>query len=212
VTRFHPASAAERETARAALGGLSPDLRWILFVGFFSRDKAPDVLFNAWLTIQETVPSSGLLFVGATDSAYPEVDQTLATEIAERAASRGLSARVRFTGPIVNVEQAYHVADVFVMPSTREAFGMALVEAMASALPVIASEITGVTDHIVSPGRTGLLVPPGDVAALAAALRELLVNSQAAAAMGARARDSVASQFGLDAVRQRWAEAYEAVL
>ncbi len=211
VSRFHPASRAERDAARAALGSLPPDVCWILFVGFFSRDKAPDVLFNAWLAMQAGAPPSGLLFVGATDSDYREVEQRLAAEIADRAAALGLSDRVRFTGQIANVEQAYHAADIFVMPSTREAFGMVLIEAMASALPVVASRIDGVTDEIVADGRDGLLVPPRDTGALAEAIRRLLLDRDGAEAMGAHARESVVGRYGLDVARQRWVEAYEAL-
>lgn len=211
VARFHPPLARERDTARAALGGLSRDVQWILFVGFFSREKGPDQLFDAWLAMRESAPPSGLLFVGATESAYAEVDTLLARGIQSRAASLGLSSLVRFTGPLLNVEQAYHAADVFVMPSTREAFGMALIEAMASALPVIACDIAGVTNEIVSNGHSGVLVPPGDVPALAAAIRALLIDPAAAAAMGRHARESVAARYGGDVVRRHWADAYENV-
>ena len=127
------------------------------------------------------------------------------------AAQHGLSDRVCFTGPMTTIEQAYHAADLFVMPSTREAFGMVLVEAMASALPVIATAITGVTDEMVVDGRTGVLVPAGDVDAMAAAIRALLVDSAHAREMGALARDTVAAQFGLATARERWAEVYDSV-
>jgi glycosyltransferase involved in cell wall biosynthesis len=211
VARFHPASPAERGAARAGLGNLSADLYWILFVGFFSREKGPDLLFDAWLRMHADAPPSGLLFVGATDSEYQEVDRTLAAEIAAKAEQLGVSSRVRFTGPLAAVEQAYHAADIFVMPSTREAFGMVLVEAMASALPVVASDIKGVTDEIVTDGHTGVLVPPGDPDALAAALRGLLVNSSGARSIGTHAREAAVSRYGIDVARQRWAEAYEAL-
>ena len=208
VSRFHPASRAEREAARAELGSLSPDLFWILFVGFFSREKGPDVLFDAWLRMQGSAPPSGLLFVGATDSEYQEVDKTLAAEIAARAEQSGLASRIRFTGPIDRVERAYHAADLFVMPSTREAFGMVLVEAMASALPVVASAIKGVTDEIVTHGQTGVLVPPGDHAALAEAMRGMLMDSGGRAAMGAHAREAVISSYSIEVARDRWRQIY----
>jgi glycosyltransferase involved in cell wall biosynthesis len=208
VSRFHPASGAERDAARAQLGGLSPDLYWILFVGFFSREKAPDVLFDAWLRMQAAAPPSGLLFVGAIDSEYQEVDKSLAAAIAARAEQSGLASRVRFTGPIGDVEHAYHAADIFVMPSTREAFGMVLVEAMASALPVVASEIKGVTDEIVTHGHTGILVPPGDPAALAEAMRRMLLDSGGRAAMGRRARDAVVTSYSIEVARDRWSRIY----
>jgi glycosyltransferase involved in cell wall biosynthesis len=212
AARFNPPKRAERDAARRELGPLPEGLYWILFVGFFSRDKAPDVLFEAWVRLLSLgVPPCGLLFVGATESEYPEVDSGLAREIAARAAQLGLADRVRFTGPLANVERAYHAADLFVMPSSREAFGMVLVEAMASAVPVVATEIKGVTDEIVATRHTGILVPAGDPEALAGALGELLLNIAAARAMGARARESVVSTYSLDAARRRWSDAYDSL-
>jgi len=212
VDRFHPPSRQERQAARLGLAPLSDDLYWILFVGFFSREKGPDVLFEAWLRLREMgAPPSGLIFVGATDAVYHEVDKTLAAAITERAAELGVSDRVRFTGPMANVETAYHAADVFVMPSSREAFGMVLVEAMASGLPVIASRIDHVTDEIVDDGVTGHLVPVHDPAALAEALARVLRAPADAQKLGAHAREAVVSRYSLEAARQRWIEAYEAL-
>jgi glycosyltransferase involved in cell wall biosynthesis len=211
VARFRPPTRAERDGARRELGALEA-LYWILFVGFFSRDKGPDLLFEAWVRVQSRgVPPCGLLFVGATESEYPEVDSGLAEEIAARAEQLGFADRVRFTGPLQEVERAYHAADVFVMPSSREAFGMVLVEAMASALPVVATEIAGVTDEIVISRRTGILVPAGDADAMADALRDLLLDTAAARAMGAHAREAVVSKYSLDIARQRWADAYDSL-
>jgi glycosyltransferase involved in cell wall biosynthesis len=208
ASRFRPPSGSEREAARRALG-LSADFCWILFVGFFSREKGPDRLFEAWLRGQPPgAPPSGLLFVGATESQYPEVDKELAPEIAARAEQLGLADRVRFTGPVADIERAYQAADIFVMSSTREAFGMVLVEAMASGLPVIATAIEGVTDDIVAHNHTGILVPPGDLDALAAAIGQLLSDSSQARRLGEQARKAVVAQFGLDAAAQRWRGIY----
>lgn len=209
VSKFHPASRAERDQARQALGRLSSDLYWILFVGFFSRDKGPDVLFEAWVQLQSmAAPPSGLLFVGATDTEYHEIDRDLAAAIADRASQLGFADRVKFTGAIGDIELAYHAADLFVMPSLREAFGMVLVEAMASGLPVVASRIDGVTDEIVTHGHSGVLVPPGDVGALAGALRVQLANSAVMAAQGRYARESVIDAYGLERATARWLDVY----
>jgi glycosyltransferase involved in cell wall biosynthesis len=210
VARFHPPSGAERREARAQLG-LADELSWILFVGFFSPEKGPELLFDAWLRMRDSVPPTGVLFVGETDAQYHEVDKGIATRIRERAAELGLEGRIRFTGAMPDVTAAYRAADVFAMPSSREAFGMVLVEAMASGLPVVASRIDGVTDEIVADGSTGHLVPPGDADALAAVLASLLRNPGAARLLGRHAREAVAGRYGLAAARERWIEAYDAL-
>lgn len=211
--RFRPVTPAERAAARRAWPALPPDQPWIVFAGFFSRDKCPDVLFDAWLRTQETRPrSSALLFVGATDSPYHEVDASLARHIREEATRRGLAHLVHFTGPITEIEQAYRAADLFVMPSVREAFGMVLVEAMASGLPVIATRLEQVTDTVVDEGVSGLLVPPRDAEALSHAISSLLGDPVRAGRMAARARAIVTERYGLEVSAKRWLALYEETL
>jgi glycosyltransferase involved in cell wall biosynthesis len=210
--RFRPASPEERRGSRASIGA-SPDVPWILFVGFFSRDKHPDTLYQAWLQLREEYGiNTVLLFVGATESAYYEVNAGLKATLLADAKARGVEPWLRFAGEVRDVERYYQAADVFVMPSTREAFGMALIEGMSSAVPVIATRITGVTDGIVDEGRTGLLVPGGDPQAIASALRHLLTQREASAAMGIAARAAVEQRFGLAASRERWAGIYQELL
>ncbi len=210
--RFHPAAPGEREVCCRQLG-LDPAIQWIAFVGFFSREKNPDLLLDAWL---EVVPAeregTGLVFAGATESKYHEVDPTLAERIREEAGRRGIADRVRFLGEVAGVERVYRAADLLVMPSTREAFGMVLVEAMASGLPVVATRIPGVTDAIIEDGVTGLLVPPRDRSALTAALERVLADRPWAAGLGTRARASVAERYGLDVSAERWRQIYAQVL
>ena len=208
VERFRPAEGDQRDHACRSLG-LDPALRWVAFVGFFSREKHPDLLFEAWLALPAALRErTGLVFAGATESKYHEVDPLLAQSIRDQAARLGIADRIRLLGPVADVEQVYRAADVLAMPSTREAFGMVLVEAMAAGLPVIATRIDRVTDTIVEDGVTGLLVPPRDATALAAALEHLLSAPAQAADMGARARQTVAARYGLEASASRWRQIY----
>jgi len=206
--RFRPAEAGERDDCCRELG-LDPALRWVAFAGFFSREKNPDLLFEAWLALPPAVrEGTGLVFAGATESKYHEVDPALAGRIRADANRLGLLERVRLLGEVRGIERVYKTADVLAMPSTREAFGMVLVEAMASGLPVIATRIAGVTDTIVDHGQTGLLVPARDRDALAGALESLLADRSLASAMGARARSSVEERYGLGASARRWRAIY----
>lgn len=212
LERFRPAEAGERDDCCREFG-LDPLLRWVAFVGFFSRDKNPDLLFDAWLALPPAVrEATGLVFAGATESKYHEVDPTLAQRIRTDASGLGLLERVRFLGELPAVERLYRAADALAMPSTREAFGMVLVEAMASGLPVVATHIPGVTDTIIEDGVTGLLVPPRDRSALAVALARVLADRSWASAVGTRARTSVAARYGLAPSAARWREIYAQAL
>ncbi|MDJ0609842.1 MAG: glycosyltransferase family 4 protein [Kiloniellales bacterium] len=112
--------------------------------------------------------------------------------------------RVHFAGETSQAEtpDLLSAGDLFVWPAVNEAYGMALLEAQASGLPVVAGRTGGVPD-IVDNGVTGLLSAPGDTAAFAAALTELLSDEAARAAMGRAARRHVAAEHGLDAAARR---------
>jgi glycosyltransferase involved in cell wall biosynthesis len=211
LERFRPAVAGERSRLRQELG-LADELTWILFVGFFSRDKAPDVLFDAWMTLLRDHPRTGLVFVGASRSSYFEVDEDIASEIRRRAGEAGAADRVVLVEPTPDVDKYYRAVDLFVMPSLREGLGMVLVEAMASELPVVASRLEGVTDTFLDHGRNGLLVPPGNVEALADALRRLLSNPELAHQLAIVARQTVAARFAVGAVAGRWLDGYQRAL
>lgn len=212
VDRFRPASPGERDACCRELG-LDPAMRWIACVGFFSRDKNPGLLLDAWLALEPAHrEGSGLVFVGATESKYHEVDPQLAQQMRELAVRHGQGGQVRLLGELAGVERVYRASELLAMPSTREAFGMVLVEAMASGLPVIATRIAGVTDAIVDDGQTGLLVPPGDAAALTEALGRMLGDPARARAMGEHARRNVAARYGLGVSATRWREIYAEAL
>ena len=115
-----------------------------------------------------------------------------------------LGNRVSYTGrlDVAAVEARLAAADLFVWPAINEAFGLALLEAQASGLPVVAGASGGVAD-IVEDGVTGRLAPPGDLERFAAAVRDLLDDPAARSRMGAAARDKVLRQHDLRAAAVR---------
>jgi glycosyltransferase involved in cell wall biosynthesis len=210
LERFQPAALNERAAIRQSLG-LPIARPIVLFVGFFSREKQPHILFEAWLRLQRRAAPSTLVFVGAKRSPYFEIDHRLADDMRAEAESAGMSDRLVFADPTPRVEAYYRSADVFALPSSREGLPVALLEAMATGLPTIASRLPGSTDTIVDDGRTGVLVAPGDVDALAGAIEQLLTNREIASAIGAAARRHVANEFSADRTARGWLNAYQAV-
>jgi glycosyltransferase involved in cell wall biosynthesis len=208
VERFAPANADERRALRARLN-LPLDRSVILFVGFFSRDKQPRVLFDAWLRLRECGSDATLVFVGATESTYFEVDQDLAQTIREDAVKRGLDGDVVLAGPRHDVEQYFRAADVFVLPSRREGLPVALLEAMACGLPCVASQLAGSTDTIIDDGKNGLLVPAGDFAAVSGAIGQLLRDPALGSSLGAEARQTVVRRFSNTGTADLWLNAYQ---
>ena len=136
------------------------------------------------------------------------------------AAARGLRLVVAGDGPLRDrvpqtlghvpndeLSRLYARAAVVACPSLREGFGVACLEAMAHARPVVASATGGLLDLVVD-GETGLLVPPGDVAALRAALERLLADAELRARLGGAARERARDRFGWDAVTGATLAAY----
>ena len=115
----------------------------------------------------------------------------------------GALARVHFTGavPYANVPEHYRDADIFVMPSLMEAFGMPLAEALAAGLPAVAGRTGGIVD-IVEDGVTGLLVEPADAGELTAALRRLLDEPELRGSIASAGRDRARARFGWDSVAE----------
>ena len=209
--RFRPAADAERLVLRRSLGW--PDTQpVVLFVGFFSRDKRPDLLFRAWRRLPPGPVRPKLVYVGATGAGYYEIDESLAGRIRAEAAAHGCAGDVVFAEPTNEVERYFRAADVFVLPSAREAHPLALLEAMACGLPSIATRLPGATDAIIEDGIDGRLVPVDDEAAIAGALSVLLADRGAASAMGVRARETVLERYDISKTAEKWLAAYHTVL
>jgi glycosyltransferase involved in cell wall biosynthesis len=113
----------------------------------------------------------------------------------------GLAGRIRLAGERRDVPDLLADADVFVLPSRSEGHPVAVLEAMAAGLPVVASRVGGIPEQV-SHGETGLLVEPGDPRGLAAALRRLVAEPSLRLRLGAAGRERAERVFDLDACRR----------
>jgi rhamnosyl/mannosyltransferase len=177
----------------------------VLFVGRLRYYKGVDRLVRA----MAQVPARAL-FVGDDASVRRADLERLAAEL-------GLAARVHFLGAQEDdaLHACYHAADLFVLPSVErsEAFGIVQIEAQAAGLPVICTELGTGTSYVTQHGRTGIVVPPDDVDALARAMRALLASPELARALGAAGRVRAEREFSLgrmlDRIEAVYAEALE---
>jgi len=212
LDRFAPASPSERCELRRRLR-LPTERPLTLFVGFFSREKQPHVLLDAWLELQrQPALESTLVFVGATRSKYFEVDADLEADMRVAARVRGVEDRLVFAGQTLSVQDYFRASDCFVLSSGREGLPVALLEAMACGLPCVASRLPGSTDVVIDDGVNGLLVPPGDTASLAGALAAVLGDDEQARRLGRAARATVEERFASGRVADAWLDAYATVL
>jgi glycosyltransferase involved in cell wall biosynthesis len=134
------------------------------------------------------------------------------TEAASRALAErlGIAARVRFLGYQPDVAAILARARIFALSSRSEAFPRSVLEAMRAALPVVASDVGGVSEAV-ERGITGALVPRCDAPALAEALRRLILNPAARQRQGAAGRARYESHFGLESMIEKTAALYETI-
>ena len=181
VERFRPASAAEKAALRASLG--LPEGLLAVYTGRLLRGKGLDTLLDAFAPVAAARSDVHLVLVGSGDGQSLSVED----ELRARGSRPPLAGRVVFSGRVDDVSEWVRAADVFAFPSLFEGLGISLVEALACGLPAIGSRTGGIVD-VIDDGRTGLLVPPADAAALESALRRLLDDPAARDEMGRAGR------------------------
>ena len=164
----------------------------VVFVGRLCFDKGVDVLLEAWAQVIRQIRGVSLVVVGGGDQvAYAAQAQVL-----------NIADRVVFAGYQADVRPWLKEAALLVLPSRREGAGYVLIEAMATGLPVVASALESIAEYV-KDGKTGLLVPPADAAALAAAILKVLKNRDLGQRMGAAGLQRVRNVFSLATTVQR---------
>ena len=131
--------------------------------------------------------------------------------VERQAVALGLSGAVAFLGEQRQMGRFFAEADLFLLPSEQESFGLAALEALASGVPVVATDVGGVSE-VVRHGETGRLVPPGDPRAMAAAVVDLLADTPRRAAMGKAARADAMERFRPEPVVSRVEALYRELL
>ena len=171
VKRFMPGRSDVREEL-----GLAGDALVVGFVGRLTRDKGIPDLIEAFDAILDAEPRAHLLLVGWVDAA----EDRLPAYIQRRIESH---PRIHCTGFVDETAPFYKAMDVMVLPSLREGFPNVVLEAGASGVPVITTEVTGARDSVV-PGETGLLIPSGSPSAIAESVLHLLREPELRTRMG----------------------------
>jgi glycosyltransferase involved in cell wall biosynthesis len=182
-------------------------------VGRVTRFKGLEDFLKAAATIALRYPTAHFLIVGEGigRTATLARDEEYRQELKQLAAQLGIQDRVVFTGFRADVERIFASLSVSVQPSLSEGLSNVVLESMATGLPVVATRVGG-TSEAVEDGVNGLLVPPGDPAALAQAVCGLLAEPTLAASLGAAARSSVMERFSIKRLATTTGSFYESLL
>lgn len=184
-----------------SLGGVERDPRRILYVGRLRTRKAVAVLLAALGSLRDRACEARLTVVGSGEQAKQLATMIEEIGLAEWVDMRGAVDREAIAG-------IYQESSVFCLPSTYEGFPLAILEAMAAALPVVATRVAGVPEAVVE-RETGILVEPCEVESLADALQALIEDPEMASRMGRAGRKRVIEEFAIADVVKRHLELYD---
>ena len=199
LQKFNPANRIPcRDSVRQRHGISSGDFT-LMFAGSYWERKGLRYIIEALSLVPR--PDVKLLIVGSGDEKY----------YGQFAEIKQVRERVTFVPHSSNLWEYYAASDIFVFPTIYEPFGLVIIEAMASGLPVITSRVAGAADVIID-GVNGLLMTdPGDINDLASKIKLLLLNAELRKAIGERARET-AEKLSWDRVAQKTLEVYNTVL
>lgn len=206
LKRFRPdlLDGDERAAMRGELGipaGAGPI---VTIMGRLVREKGYFEFLEAWAMLRDEFPESRAIVIGealASDRA------SAGSQVRARAEELGLTDSIVFTGLRRDVPRLLAVSDLFVLPSWREGMPRSIIEAMASGLPVIASDIRGCREEVADRG-TGRLIPARNQRVLADAMRELMANPEIRKRMGSAGRERAESLFDEEKVIARQEEVF----
>ncbi|MGK0619913.1 N-acetyl-alpha-D-glucosaminyl L-malate synthase BshA [Meiothermus cerbereus] len=178
-----------------------PEEAIVLHVSNFRAVKRPLDALRVFAGILEKMPAR-MLMIG---------DGPLRQECVELAHELEIAGRVQFLESTPSIEKFMSVADLFLLPSEQESFGLVALEAMASGVPVVASRVGGLPE-LVEEGKTGFLRPMGDIPGMLEASLEILTNRTRRRNMGEAARARAIERFRPEVVLPHYLEVYEKTL
>lgn len=182
--------------------GLAKNVPVISAIGRMVWQKGFEYLMESVPPVVSSIPESRFLIVG---------DGPLRKELVALSRELGVNEEVIFTGFRSDIRDILAAVDLLVVPSLLEGFPMIILEAMAMAKPIVATNIDGITEQITN-GENGILVPPKDPAALATAVIRLLVDKKSAQIMGMASRKKVEQEFSVEKMVSETEKVYMALL
>lgn len=199
VDRFQPISAEEKIALRRKLN-LPETQLLVMFSGRLVSYKGLPNLLGVWEKICRTTTGTTLIIAGTGGVDIYNCEESIKRFVQEH----GLSDRVIFTGGIKNVDEYLKSVDIYAFPTENEAFPLALLEALACALPAVTTTVGGIPD-VITNEQNGLLIPPGNSDMLLLALQRLLNEPSLRASLGQAALATVTQRYTREIITQQYA-------
>jgi glycosyltransferase involved in cell wall biosynthesis len=187
------------------------DALLITLLARFQAVKGHAVLLDAIPRILDACPGARFLFVGDAEFDTADANTTRDAVYARVENDSRLRAAIAFAGFRRDIPRLLNTTDILVCPSDFETYGMAIVEAMASGVPVVSTSVGGPSETV-REGETGFLVPPGDPETLSARILQLAAQPEQRQEFGRRARARAERLYALGSSARALAELYQAIL
>jgi mannosylfructose-phosphate synthase len=206
VERFHPPEY-DQPTQTTEM----PD-HFIFCLSRIDSNKGHNLLLNAFDLVSKEISDINLV-IGGGSPEPGEREMDVLTTMKKLISTNGIQRRAHIIGYVPEdlLVPSYQQAEMFVLPSVFEPFGMTALEAMACGTPVVASKYGGIR-NVISSGKNGILVDPADAGQFAAAMLHLLKHRRAAITIGAEGRKTVQSEFSWDAIARKHLAFYQKYL
>lgn len=204
IERFSPVTPEAKSVLRRKLG--LPEGRLFAYTGKLNRGKGLEFLTRVWKHWVPQHPDCKLLLIGSGAMQFLSCEK----ELRDFVEKNGMQTSVIFAGSVSNVPDYLQASDFFLFASESEALPLALLEALATGLPTVASDIGGCRD-IITDGRNGRLAPPNNEDAWIAGLQTLVNDPELASAWGRAGRETVVKTFGISTVAEAHVRLFRAV-
>lgn len=207
LERFRPEAVREGIEAEIPALAHQGDELIVLAAGHLNPLKGYTYLIDAFGSLLALEAPWRLVVVGAPLDTNPDYFEALKRKVRDL----GLEDRIEFVGATDRMAEAMAACDIFVLSSVAESGPMVLLEALAMGKPVVTTDV-GIVDEVLDDGVNGLVVPPRNSAALADALRRIILDRNLRDALAVCARGSIDERFSLDAAARAHAGLYERLL
>jgi len=206
VDTFTPVLSEQRHHIRQSLH-LPLEAPIILYSGRFIQRKGIDILLSAWPQVRLAHPTAQLALLGGASASLDEVERSIANQIRQLGPNSGILA----LGEQSDVLPYLRAATAFVFPSRREGLSNALLEAMSTGLPSVASSIGGNVD-VIKDGESGLLYDPESAKQLSQQLIRLIGDQALQQRLGASARQEMQAKYSLESIVPQLISLYSRLL
>ena len=212
---FHPPQSEEEKNTLRQKFGLPPEATILIFVGSLITRKGVDILIQAYINAYAENPDLYLILIGPRNKREnPTIDENLVNDLYNKIDHHKLADRVFFAGLLqerATLAEYYRASDIFVFPSRNEGLPNVVLEAMATGLPVIATQLPGL-EKVINHGENGFYIPIGDAVALADSVLQVSKEPVLVKKIGVVARNYILEKHSYFAWQSELVKIYKELL